>query len=52
MIQPLRRAARITRARITETTQKGLKIHAGILVLESSPLVHKYSRTRAQGHWC
>lgn len=50
-IQPLRRAAGITMARITQTTHKELKIHAGILVLESSPLVHKNSRTCARGHW-
>lgn len=51
-IQPLRRAARITMARITGTTQRRLKIHAEILVPESSPLPHKYSRTHAWGHWC
>lgn len=49
-IQPLRRAVRIIMARIAETTHRGLKIHAGILVLESSPLVHKYSRSCVPGH--
>lgn len=49
--QPLRRAVRIIMAWITEATHRGLKIHAGILVSESSPLVHKYSGTCAWGHW-
>lgn len=52
MIQLLRRAARITTVRPTETTHRGFKIPAGILVVESSPPGHKYSRTRARGHWC
>ena len=52
MTQPSRRAAGITMARITETIHRGLKIHAGISAPESTPLVHKYSRTRAQGHRC